>query len=59
MSDLVGIVWMTYMTLGTITVVDVVLASSLCYLLATSRTGFPRYGVVCSLFGSHVVIWSV
>ena len=40
--DLSGIVWMTFMTLGAITFVDFVIASSLCYLLATSRTGFTR-----------------
>ncbi|KAG2060554.1 hypothetical protein BDR06DRAFT_926334 [Suillus hirtellus] len=39
-SDLVKIEWWTFMTLGTITFVDFVIASSLCYLLATSRTGF-------------------
>lgn len=39
-SDLIKIEWSTYVTLGTITFADVVIASSLCYLLATSRTGF-------------------
>ncbi|KAG1724664.1 hypothetical protein EDB19DRAFT_2043418 [Suillus lakei] len=39
-SDLIKIEWSTYMTLGTITFADIVVASSLCYLLATSRTGF-------------------
>ena len=57
MDDLVGIVWMTYMTLGTITVVDVVLASSLCYFLATSRAGFSRYSAICLLFEFHVLTW--
>lgn len=41
-SDLVKIEWATFMALGTITFVDFVIASSLCYLLATSRTGFSR-----------------
>ncbi|KAG1861777.1 hypothetical protein DFJ58DRAFT_246719 [Suillus subalutaceus] len=39
-SDLVKMEWATFLTLGTITFADVVVASSLCYLLATSRTGF-------------------
>ncbi|KAJ8584409.1 hypothetical protein M405DRAFT_826892 [Rhizopogon salebrosus TDB-379] len=38
-TDLVGIEWSTYMSLSTITFVDVVIASSLCYILATSRAG--------------------
>ncbi|KAG2145836.1 hypothetical protein DEU56DRAFT_910117 [Suillus clintonianus] len=38
-SDLLDKEWSTYMTLGTTTFVDIVIASSLCYLLATSRTG--------------------
>ncbi|KAJ8581991.1 hypothetical protein M405DRAFT_831398 [Rhizopogon salebrosus TDB-379] len=32
--------WATYMVLGTAAFVDFIIASSLCYLLATSRTGF-------------------
>lgn len=39
-KDLVGIEWSTYLSLGAATFVDFVIASSLCYLLATSRTGF-------------------
>ncbi|KAG1733070.1 uncharacterized protein EDB91DRAFT_654525 [Suillus paluster] len=39
-TDLVTIEWSTYMTLGTTTFLDIVIASSLSYLLATSRTGF-------------------
>ncbi|KAG2363852.1 hypothetical protein BDR07DRAFT_1608529 [Suillus spraguei] len=41
-SDLIEIEWATFMALGTITFVDFIIASSLCYLLATSRTGFSR-----------------
>ncbi|KAG2358324.1 hypothetical protein BDR07DRAFT_1489602 [Suillus spraguei] len=43
-SDLIKIVRWIYMalgTLGTVTFSDIVITSSLCYLLATSRTGFP------------------
>ncbi|KAG2137928.1 hypothetical protein DEU56DRAFT_803120 [Suillus clintonianus] len=39
-SDLVGVEWSTYMALAAISCGDVLNASSLCYLLATSRTGF-------------------
>ncbi|OAX34046.1 hypothetical protein K503DRAFT_474472 [Rhizopogon vinicolor AM-OR11-026] len=39
-SDLARIEWSTLMYLSTVTFVDFVIASSLCYLLATSRTGF-------------------
>ncbi|KAG1808926.1 uncharacterized protein BJ212DRAFT_1381520 [Suillus subaureus] len=39
-KDLVGIEWSTYLSLGAATFVDFLIASSLCYLLATSRTGF-------------------
>ncbi|OJA19996.1 hypothetical protein AZE42_05632 [Rhizopogon vesiculosus] len=39
-SDLIGIEWATFMTLGTVALIDFIIASSLCYILATSRTGF-------------------
>lgn len=39
-KNLTGIAWSTYLSLGTATFVDVAIAASLCYLLATSRTGF-------------------
>ncbi|KAJ8584257.1 hypothetical protein M405DRAFT_827083 [Rhizopogon salebrosus TDB-379] len=39
-TDLVGIEWSTLMYLSVITFIDFVIASSLCYFLATSRTGF-------------------
>ncbi|OAX31136.1 hypothetical protein K503DRAFT_704174 [Rhizopogon vinicolor AM-OR11-026] len=41
-SDLIGIEWATFMTLGTVAFIDFIIASSLCYILATSRTGFSR-----------------
>jgi len=34
--------WTLYSALGSSTSTDIVIASSLCYLLATSRTGFSR-----------------
>ncbi|KAG0691642.1 hypothetical protein DFH29DRAFT_64886 [Suillus ampliporus] len=39
-TDLIRIAWATYSTLSTICFLDVLIASSLCYFLATSRTGF-------------------
>ncbi|KAG1808927.1 uncharacterized protein BJ212DRAFT_1484780 [Suillus subaureus] len=39
-QDVVKTEWATYLTLGSITFDDILIASSLCYLLATSRTGF-------------------
>ncbi|KAG2068161.1 hypothetical protein BDR04DRAFT_1103638 [Suillus decipiens] len=41
-SDLLKIQWSTFMTLGSITFADVVIASSLCYLLTNCRTGFSN-----------------
>ncbi|KAG1778172.1 hypothetical protein EV702DRAFT_1097868 [Suillus placidus] len=41
-ADLIGIEWWTYAVVGSATFADIVIASSLCYLLATSRTGFSR-----------------
>ncbi|KAG1879078.1 hypothetical protein F4604DRAFT_551948 [Suillus subluteus] len=40
--DLVKIEWAICVYLGTIACVDVIIALSLCYILATSRTGFSR-----------------
>ncbi|KAG0709139.1 hypothetical protein DFH29DRAFT_1074883 [Suillus ampliporus] len=54
-ADLIKLAWATYSTLGTICFLDVLIASSLCYLLATSRTGFSRQGAVLSLRGSDVL----
>ncbi|KAG1753539.1 uncharacterized protein EDB91DRAFT_1242522 [Suillus paluster] len=41
-TDLVGIEWATFMAFGTTVSVDFLIASSLCYLLAASRTGFSN-----------------
>ncbi|KAH7923814.1 hypothetical protein BV22DRAFT_1130327 [Leucogyrophana mollusca] len=41
-TDLIGIEWSTFLTLGTISVVDMLIAASMCYLLTTARTGFSR-----------------
>ncbi|OJA18476.1 hypothetical protein AZE42_04981, partial [Rhizopogon vesiculosus] len=40
-SDLIGIEWATFMALGMFALVDFVIASLLCYLLATSHSGLP------------------
>ncbi|KAG0698372.1 hypothetical protein DFH29DRAFT_878048 [Suillus ampliporus] len=39
-TDLLAIEWANYSTLGTLGFLDILIASSLSYLLATSRTGF-------------------
>lgn len=39
-KDLVGIEWWTYGVVGSAAFADIVIASSLCYLLVASRTGF-------------------
>ncbi|KAG1736986.1 hypothetical protein EDB19DRAFT_1006268 [Suillus lakei] len=39
-SDLIRAEWAVYTALGTVTIIDVLIASSLWYLLTTSRTGF-------------------
>ncbi|KAG1775803.1 hypothetical protein EV702DRAFT_1199017 [Suillus placidus] len=41
-ADLVNVEWTLYMYVGTVAFVDILIASLLCYLLATSRTGFSR-----------------
>ncbi|KAJ8595275.1 hypothetical protein M405DRAFT_728253, partial [Rhizopogon salebrosus TDB-379] len=38
LTNMIAIEWLTYMTFGTNAFVDVIIASSLCYILATSRT---------------------
>ncbi|OAX31958.1 hypothetical protein K503DRAFT_860547 [Rhizopogon vinicolor AM-OR11-026] len=47
-SDWIGVQWPTYMALGVVAFIDFIIASSLCYILATSRTGFSRQGTVPS-----------
>ncbi|KAG2090777.1 uncharacterized protein F5147DRAFT_25903 [Suillus discolor] len=41
-SDLIRVEWAAYAALSTVTVVDILIASSMWYLLATPRTGFFR-----------------
>ncbi|KAG2057342.1 hypothetical protein BDR06DRAFT_930996 [Suillus hirtellus] len=38
--DLAKTMWSTYLCLGAANFIDIIITSSLCYLLATSRTGF-------------------
>ncbi|KAG2148018.1 hypothetical protein DEU56DRAFT_927927 [Suillus clintonianus] len=54
-SDLVKIEWSTYLTLATVTFVDLVIASSLCYLLATSRTGFSNTDSIITKFMAYII----
>ncbi|KAG1786480.1 uncharacterized protein HD556DRAFT_1053828 [Suillus plorans] len=41
-SDLIRVEWAAYAALSTVTFVDILIASSMWYFLATSRTGFSR-----------------
>ncbi|KAG2355652.1 hypothetical protein BDR07DRAFT_1613549 [Suillus spraguei] len=54
-SDLLKIEWATYMALATITFADVVVASSLCYLLATSRTGFSSTDSLITKLMAYII----
>ncbi|KAG1859778.1 hypothetical protein F4604DRAFT_1150258 [Suillus subluteus] len=54
-SDLTRAEWTAYTALGTITVVDILIASSLWYLLATSRTGFSSM----DSFGNKLMAYTV
>ncbi|KAH7923817.1 hypothetical protein BV22DRAFT_556330 [Leucogyrophana mollusca] len=39
-TDLIDFEWSIYLALGTMSVMDMLIAASMCYLIATSRTGF-------------------
>ncbi|KAG2071896.1 hypothetical protein BDR04DRAFT_478233 [Suillus decipiens] len=54
-SDLIKIEWATFMALGAITFVDFIIASSLCYLLATSRTGFSSTDSMITKLMAYVI----
>lgn len=54
-SDLIKIEWTTYMALGAITIADVVIASSLCYLLATSRSGFSSTDSLITKLMTYII----
>ena len=54
-ADLLGMEWLTLLCLSMIGFTDFVIASSLVYLLATSRTGFSRYGDIHSLLASSIL----
>ncbi|KAG1720300.1 hypothetical protein EDB19DRAFT_578307 [Suillus lakei] len=41
-SDLIKIRWSIYLSLSTMTMIDLLIASSLCYLLASAKTGFSK-----------------
>ncbi|KAG1723225.1 hypothetical protein EDB19DRAFT_1916224 [Suillus lakei] len=54
-TDFVKIAWALYMYLGTVAFVDILIASSLCYLLATSRTGFPKTDLFITRLMSYII----
>ncbi|KAG2038605.1 hypothetical protein BDR03DRAFT_861717, partial [Suillus americanus] len=54
-SDLITIEWATFMSLGTVAFIDFVIASSLCYLLATSRTGFSSTDSIIAKLVAYII----
>jgi hypothetical protein len=54
-SDLIEIEWATFMSLGTVAFIDFVIASSLCYLLATSRTGFSNTDSMITKLMAYII----
>ncbi|KAG1879080.1 hypothetical protein F4604DRAFT_552315 [Suillus subluteus] len=54
-SDLLNAEWTTFMTLGSIAFTDIVIASSLCYLLATSRTGFSSTDSLITKLMAYII----
>ncbi|KAG1861771.1 hypothetical protein DFJ58DRAFT_776968 [Suillus subalutaceus] len=54
-SDLLNAEWTTFMTLGSIAFADIVIASSLCYLLATSRTGFSSTDSLITKLMAYII----
>ncbi|KAG1820599.1 uncharacterized protein BJ212DRAFT_1478698 [Suillus subaureus] len=54
-SDLIALEWATLMSLGTVAFIDFVIASSLCYLLATSRTGFSSTDFIIAKLMAYII----
>ncbi|KAG2067018.1 hypothetical protein BDR04DRAFT_894589 [Suillus decipiens] len=54
-SDLIRVEWAAYTALGTITIVDILIASSLWYHLATSHTGFSSMDSLVNKFLVYTV----
>ncbi|KAG1803400.1 uncharacterized protein BJ212DRAFT_1469815 [Suillus subaureus] len=54
-TDLIKIEWSTFMSLGTVAFIDFVIASSLCYLLATSRTGFSSTDSLITKLMAYII----
>ncbi|KAG1724679.1 hypothetical protein EDB19DRAFT_295855 [Suillus lakei] len=53
--DAIDIEWALYIYFGAVAFVDVLIASSLCYLLATSRTGFSRTDLVITKLMDYIL----
>ncbi|KAG1723226.1 hypothetical protein EDB19DRAFT_2043850 [Suillus lakei] len=54
-ADVIKIEWAVFMYLGTVAFIDILIASSLCYLLATSRTGFSRTDLFVTKLVSYII----
>ncbi|KAG1724661.1 hypothetical protein EDB19DRAFT_1915414 [Suillus lakei] len=54
-ADLLRTEWATYMALGTTAFIDIVIALSLCYLLATARTGFSSTDSLITKLMAYII----
>ncbi|KAG1732072.1 hypothetical protein EDB19DRAFT_1305070 [Suillus lakei] len=54
-TDVINIEWTVFMYLGGVAFVDILIASSLCYLLATSRTGFSRTDLFITKLVTYII----
>jgi len=54
-TDFLNYEWALYTYLGSVAFVDILIASSLCYLLTTSRTGFSRSDFFISKMMAYII----
>ncbi|KIK35741.1 hypothetical protein CY34DRAFT_560540 [Suillus luteus UH-Slu-Lm8-n1] len=54
-QNMIAIEWTAYLTLSSMAFADILIASSLCYLLATSRTGFSSTGSFITKLMGYIV----
>lgn len=54
-QDMVAIEWTAYLTLSCTAFADILIASSLCYLLATSRTGYSSTGSFITKLMGYII----
>ncbi|KAG1733079.1 uncharacterized protein EDB91DRAFT_655279 [Suillus paluster] len=54
-TDLIEFEWVTFVASGATTFLDLVIASSLCYLLVTSRTGFSSTNSIVTKLMGYII----